>query len=148
MEDNELELNNVVLPGQMGFDFGKKRTFNKLIGQIEYYPVSRTFVFILAVVSSVLVNVGTLAYTLLRIGELPDKVPFIYNYIEKIWVQLDKFLLIFNPFLLMAAEIAVIYYCIRVSFIDRRLSVISLALISVFNLLVLISAIQIFTLVS
>jgi hypothetical protein len=148
MEDNELELNNVVLPGQMGFDFGKKRTFNKLIGQIEYYPVSRTFVFILAIVSSVLVNVGTLAYTLLKIGELPDKVPFIYNYIEKIWVQLDKFLLILNPFLLIAVEMTVIYYCFKVSFIDRRLSTISLALISVFNLLVLISAIQIFTLVS
>jgi hypothetical protein len=148
MEDNELELNNVVLPGQMGFDFGKKRTFNKLIGQIEYYPVSRTFVFILAIVSSVLVNVGTLAYTLLKIGELPDKVPFIYNYIEKIWVQLDKFLLILNPFLLIAVEMTVIYYCFKVSFIDRRLSTISLALISVFNLLVLISVIQIFTLVS
>jgi hypothetical protein len=132
----------------MGFDFGKKRTFNKLIGQIEYYPVSRTFVFILAIVSSVLVNVGTLAYTLLKIGELPDKVPFIYNYIEKIWVQLDKFLLILNPFLLIAVEMTVIYYCFKVSFIDRRLSTISLALISVFNLLVLISAIQIFTLVS
>jgi hypothetical protein len=148
MEDNELELNNVVLPGQMGFDFGKKRTFNKLIGQIEYYPVSRTFVFILAIVSSVLTNAGTFFYTLLKINDLPDKVPFIYNYIEKIWVQLDKFLLVTTPFMLLAAEIAVIYYCVKVSFIDRRLSMISLALVSVFNLLVLISAIQIFTLVS
>ncbi len=148
MEDNELQLENVVLPGQIGFDFGNRRDFNKLIGQIEYYPVSRTFVFILAIVSSLIVNVGTLIYTLINIGTLPEKVPFIYNYIEKIWVQLDKFLLVTAPFMLFAVEVAVIFYSIRVSFVDRRLAMIALSLISVFNLLVLISAIQIFTLVS
>lgn len=148
MEDNELQLENVVLPGQIGFDFGNRRNFNKLIGQIEYYPVSRTFIFILAIISSVIVNVGTLIYTLINIGTLPEKVPFIYNYIEKIWVQLDKFLLVSTPFMLFAVEVAVIFYSIRVSFVDRRLAMIALSLISVFNLLVLISVIQIFTLVS
>lgn len=148
MEDNELQLENVVLPGQIGFDFGNRRNFNKLIGQIEYYPVSRTFIFILAIISSLIVNVGTLIYTLINIGTLPEKVPFIYNYIEKIWVQLDKFLLVSAPFMLFAVEVAVIFYSIRVSFVDRRLAMIALSLISVFNLLVLISVIQIFTLVS
>ncbi len=148
IEEDNFELQNVVLPGQMGFDFGNRRTINKLIGQIEYFPISRTFAFILAVVSSILTNLGIFAYLLFKIGELPEKMPLIYNYIEKIWVQIDKFLLVIVPFIVLAIEISVIFYCIRVSFIDRRLSIIALGIVSLFNILIIISAIQIFSLVS
>ncbi len=147
LEEDNFELQNVVLPGQIGFDFGNRRPINKLIGQIEYYPVSRTFAFVMAVVSSILTNAGIFVFSLLKIGELPDKLPLIYNYIEKIWIQIDKFLIIAVPFLILAVEISVIFYCIRVSFIDRRLAVIALSMVSLFNILILISAIQIFSLV-
>lgn len=146
--DNDFILENVVIPGQMGFDFGGKKPLNRFIGQIEYYPVSRTFVFIFAVVSSILVNLSIFIYSALQIGSFPEKLPLIYNYIEKIWIQIDRFLIIPVPFIIFALELGIIFYCIRISFIDRRLANMSLAMLAIFNVLIAISAVQIFSLVS
>jgi hypothetical protein len=100
------------------------------------------------VVSMVFVTLILFIAGIIKFGEIPIQVPFIYNYSEATWDQADKSIIFIFPILLLVLESAIVYFIMKLMTFDRRLAIISSTIMTILNLLLLIALSQIYFLIT
>lgn len=115
---------------------------------IEMQPFWRHFSGPIALVSGTVLPLLLTVIALVNIGKFPPKMPFIFDHTIGVWQQADKSVFAIAPILLLVFNVIIIRLSLEVYEFDRRLAEVSNWLIVFINLLALIAAGQIFSLVS
>ncbi len=84
---------------------------------------------------------------IIKFSTIPPKIPFFYNSIDKHWDQIDKSIIFIFPLFVFLTEITILNFNNQIFKYDRRLSLTIYWIMTLLNVLLLVIAGQIYTLV-
>jgi hypothetical protein len=149
-----------VLKGQMYLDLGNtgvspqqfidntKIKLRKRATVMEFSSMWRNPAIPFALTSMVLTALIIIVGGIIVFNNIPPRIPFFYNSGTNHWEQFDKAFLVFLPVGLLAIQMIILNYAIKLFHHDRKLSI-SISWVIVFlNILLLIAVGQIYTLIT
>lgn len=160
-EVQKVEIEEVpVLKGQMHLDLGSDGVSpQQLIGNtkmklrkraviMEFSTLWRNPAVPFALTTMILTALILIVGGILEFNKIPPRIPFFYNSSSNHWEQFDKALLFFFPVGLVIIQVVIMNLAINLFPHDKKLSI-SISWIIVFlNILLLIAAGQIYTLIT
>ena len=142
-----LELgNNAVSPQQ--FIDNTKIKLRKRAVVMEFSSLWRNPAVPFALTTMVLTALIIIVGGIIAFNKIPPRIPFFYNSGNNHWEQFDKAFLVFLPVGLLIIQMIILHYAIKLFHHDRKLSI-SISWVIVFlNILLLVAAGQIYTLIT
>ncbi len=109
-------------------------------------PYWRTQAFAYTVVSSLVINLGLLMYSVLNYDDLSPKLRFFYDAPTETTIQLDKSIAIYTPLVVFGVQLLVMFILNTVHRYDRRLAAVINVVLILQNVIVILAGIQILSL--
>lgn len=115
---------------------------------IEVSYLKKNFFYILLVTSILVIIYTILHFFVLNFEKLPPKIPLFFNDVVKSWDLVDKSVFVLFLFSIIFIQSIFIYLSSKFFFIDKRFVSICWILLTVINILFLISILQITKIIS
>lgn len=125
---------------------GLKMFITKRNEMLELSMLWKTPAFPFAIISMI-INVAILLLGgLLKFSQIPPKIPFFYDAIDKHWEPVDKSIIFILPFALFFLELFILNFTISIFKYDRRLSITICWILTLLNIIALVIIGQIYIL--
>jgi hypothetical protein len=116
--------------------------------EVELTPYWRSMATPLSIVTGAFMVVGLFTLGALKFNQVGPTVPFLYDSNEARWEEAEKLILLAVPIFLLLIEGGILWMVYRIFLMDKRLSLMISWALTVINILVIIAAVEIYSLIS